>query len=218
MAQKSRPDKRESGLPGGGTGRKDEVGGSGVHPMSGPHPPGEAPVVEQAGWGQGRRGAAGYENHGESGAMAPSAVPEKCRDIMTKNPAACLPIDSTAQAARLMKKHDTGMIPVITNREDQRLAGVVTDRDLALTVVADALDPARTSVESVMSRPAIVCSPDDPYDHVLQTMERNQIRRVPVVDRTGRLVGVVSQADIALRVHDRKQAAEVLQAISRPAA
>jgi CBS domain-containing protein len=117
-----------------------------------------------------------------------------------------------------MIEYDTGIIPVVTNLEEEHLEGVVTDRDLALTVVADACDSTYTSVESVMSRPAIVCSPDDPYEHVLQTMEQHQIRRVLFVDRTGRLVGVVSQADIALRLRDRMQTAELVREISRPAA
>jgi CBS domain-containing protein len=218
MPKDDRKKKRESGLPGGGAGRKDEVGGSGVYPMSGPHPAGDAPLVDQAGWGQGKRGAAGFEDHGESEITIQQVTPERVHDVMTKDPVCCILSDSTAKAAQLMMEHDTGMIPVVVNKRDKRLAGVITDRDLALTVVADSCDPARTSVESVMSRPAIVCSPDDPYDHVIQTMERNKIRRVPVVDRTGRVVGVVSQADIALRVRDRKQTAEVVQEISRPAA
>src|SRR5437773_619862 len=102
MAQRNQADKRESGLPGGGAGRKDEVGGSGVYPVSGPHPAGEAPVVKQAGWGQGKRGATGYEDHGESEIIIQHTAPEKCCDIMTKNPVCCLPSDSAASAARLM--------------------------------------------------------------------------------------------------------------------
>lgn len=217
MAQKNHQDKRESGLPGGGAGRKDEVGGSGVYPMSGPHPVGDAPLVGQAGWGQGERGAAGYEDHGESGGVIQSVTPERCRDIMTKDPACCLPTDSTAKAAQEMREYDIGILPVVTSMQDKDLVGVVTDRDLTLTVVADSSDPARTTVESVMSRGPIVCSPDDPYQKVLHIMERRQIRRVPVVDHAARLVGMVSQADVALRVRDSNQTAEVVQQISRPA-
>jgi CBS domain-containing protein len=217
MAQKNQQDKRESGLPGGGAGRKDEVGGSGVYPMSGPHPVGDAPVVGQAGWGQGERGAAGYEDHGESEVMIEAVEPERCRDIMTKDPVCCLPSDSTAKAARLMMEYDIGILPVVASTQDKDLVGVVTDRDFALTVVADSCDPAKTSVESVASRSPIVCSPDDPYQKVLHIMERRQVRRVPVVDHAGRLVGIVSQADVALRVPDKKQTAEVVQQISRPA-
>ena len=110
------------------------------------------------------------------------------------------------------------MIPVVTNQEDLRLIGVVTARDLALPVVADACDPACIHVESVMSRRPIVASPDDPYERVLEMMEQHQVRRVPVVDQTGRVVGIVSQADVALRVRDANKAAEVVREISRPAA
>ncbi|HLI83718.1 MAG TPA: CBS domain-containing protein [Bryobacteraceae bacterium] len=197
---------------------KDEVKGSGVYPMSGPHPPGDAPVVGQAEWGQGSRGAAGYEDHGESEILTSTASPERCRDIMTKDPVCCLPSTSVAKAAEMMMRYDTGIIPVVANLEEKKLLGVVTDRDLAITVAADACDPKTTSVESVMFRPPIVCSPDDGYEHALQTMERNQIRRVPIVDRTGRIVGIVSQADVALRVRDSAKTAEVVQEISRKAA
>src|SRR5262245_11311587 len=205
MGKENRNDKRESGLPGGGAGRKDDVGHSGVYPMSGPHPPGEAPIAEQAGWGQGTRGPAGFEDHGESEIIVSHTTPERCRDIMSKDPVCCLPNDSTETAAQLMREHDTGILPVVSNREDKKLLGVVTDRDIAMTVVADACDPRDTRVESIMSWPPFVVSPGDPYAHALQTMERNRIRRVPVVDRTGRVVGIISQADIALRVPDRKQ-------------
>jgi CBS domain-containing protein len=218
MARKKQENRRESGLPGGGAGRKDEIGGSGVYPMSGPHPPGDVPLVSQAGWGQGQRGAAGYEDHGESEIIIQTAKPERCRDIMTKDPVCCLPTNSVAQAARLMKQYDTGLVPVVANIDEKKLLGVVTDRDLAVTVVADSCDPARTSVEAVMSRPPIVCSPGDPYEHALHTMERNRIRRVPVVDRTGRVVGIVSLADVAIRVRNRTQTAEVIREISRRAA
>jgi CBS domain-containing protein len=218
MVLKKQENRRESGLPGGGAGRKEEIGGSGVYPMSGPHPPGDAPLVGQAGWGQGQRGAAGYEDHGESEIIIQGATPERCRDIMTKDPVCCLPTNSVAQAAQLMMQYDTGLIPVVANLNEKKLLGVLTDRDLAVTVVVDSCDPARTSVESIMSRPPIVCSPDEPYEHALHTMERNRIRRVPVVDRTGRVVGIVSLADVAIRVRNRTQTAHVVQEISRRAA
>ncbi len=144
--------------------------------------------------------------------------PERCRDIMTKDPACCLPTDSAAKAAQLMLKHNTGILPVVRSKQDKDLVGVITDRDLAVTVVAMDRDAATTTVESVMSHPPIVCSPDDAYQKVLRTMERLQIRRVPVVDYAGRLLGLVSQADVALRTHDDAQTSEMLREISRPAA
>src|SRR5438477_6477031 len=85
-----RAQKRESGLPGGGAGRVDKVGGSGVYPMSGPHPSGDAPIIPEPAWGQGERGAAGYEDHGESAIYMVNIPPEKCRDLMTKDPICCV--------------------------------------------------------------------------------------------------------------------------------
>ena len=218
MARKGLENQRESGMPGGGAGRKDEVGGSGVYPMSGPHPAGDAPIVGQTGWGQGARGDAGYEDHGESQIITQTVTPERCRDIMTKDPVCCLPSDSAAKAAQLMMQYDIGVLPVVASTQDKNLLGIITDRDLALTVVADGSDPRRTTIESVMSRPPIVCYPDEPYAKVLQTMEEHQIRRVPAVDHSGRLVGMVSQADVALRIRDRQQTAEVVGRISQRAA
>jgi CBS domain-containing protein len=210
--------KRESGRPGDGAGRKDDVRGSGVYPMSGPYPPGNAPTVGQAGWGQGERGPTGYQDHGESELSFPHVRPERCRDIMTKDPACCLPGTSAAQAAELMLMHDIGILPVVTSKHDKDLVGVITDRDLALTLVADGSDPVRTPVELIMTRHPIVCSPDDAYQKVLQTMEEHRIRRVPVVDHAGRLVGILSQADVALRVRDDSQLAELVREISQPVA
>jgi len=218
MAQDQEKDKRESGLPGGGAGRTDEVGNTGVYPMSGPHPAGDAPVIGLGGWGQGRRGPAGYEDHGESEIVIERVNPELCRDIMTKDPVCCLTGDTTQHAAQLMKQYNTGVIPVVASMENKRLAGIITDRDLAVRVVANERDPARTTIESVMSQPPVACSPDDPWHRAVEIMEQRRLRRVPVTDRTGRIVGIVSQADVALRVPDKKQTAEVVEQISRRAA
>jgi len=218
MAEEQPKDKCESGLPGGGAGRKDEVGKSGVYPMSGPHPAGDAPLVGLAGWGQGQRGPAGYEDHGESAISFQPVTPERCADIMTKDPVCCSPGATTQKAAELMLVHDVGMVPVVASIDDKRLVGVVTDRDLVIRVLADDLDPGRMRVESVMSHRPFTCSPDDPWPKALEVMEQRQIRRVPIVDRTGMVVGIVSQADVALRVPDKKQTAELVERISQRAA
>lgn len=206
--------KRESGWPGGGAGRRDEVGRSGVYPMSGPHPPGDAPLVEQACWGQGERGAAGYEDAGESELMIENVTPEKCRDLMTKDPVCCLDSDSVRKAAQLMLQYDVGMMAVVGDPVRKRLIGVVTDRDLALRVVSEERDPASTKVGEVMSKPVISCSPDDHYQVALDVMERQQIRRVPVLDDSGRIVGIISQSDVALRLRDGKKTGELVKRVS----
>lgn len=208
--------KRESGMPGGGAGRKDEIGKTGVYRLSGPHPAGDAPVVGMASWGQGARGAAGYEDHGESELFLLAVKPEKCRDVMTKDPVCCLATDSAAHAGWLMREHDIGSLPVVENDENKKITGLITDRDLVLNVVAEGLDPSITAVERGMSTPAITCSPDDSYDEALQLMEKHRIKRVPVVDHSGRVVGVISQSDVALRIRDRRKTAEVVESVCQP--
>jgi CBS domain-containing protein len=212
-----RKKERESGRPGGGAGRKDKVGPSGVYPMSGPHPAGNAPVVWPGAWGQGKRGAAGYENHGESELNLRRAEPEKCRDIMTKDPVFCQASDTAMIAAKLMKRHNIGALPVIGNLRGKKLVGIITDRDLAINVVAGAHDPHATTVDQIMSRPVVTCSPDDPYQKALDLMERHQVKRIPAVDNSGRVVGMISEADVALRVRDEKKTAEVVMSICQPA-
>jgi CBS domain-containing protein len=207
---------RESGRPGGGAGRRDEVGSSGVYPASGPHPPGDAPVVWPATWGQGKRGAAGYEDHGESELNIAPVTPEKCRDIMTKDPVFCQAGDSAVVAARLMKKHNVGAVPVVGDLCEHKCTGIITDRDLALRVVAERRDPETTRIQEIMSSPVITCSPDDEWLKALELMERYQVKRVPVVDRSGRIVGMISEADVALRLRDESKIAEVVKSIVQP--
>lgn len=207
---------RESGLPGGGAGRKDRVGGSGVYPMSGPHPKGDAPLVWPGAWGQGKRGAAGYEDHGESELQIQRAQPELCRDIMTKDPVFCQASDTAVIAAKLMKAHNIGALPVIGNLQTKKLVGIITDRDLALRVIADAKNPGAVKLDRIMTQPVITCSPDDPYQNALDLMERHQVKRIPATDRLGRVVGMISEADVALRVADAPKTAEVVTSICRP--
>ena len=218
MREHSKPETaRDSGLPGGGAGRKDKIGHSGVYPMSGPHPKGDAPIVTPGSWGQGKRGAAGYNDHGESELHIPQVTPEKCRDIMTKDPVCCLPSDTASVAAKLMREYDVGIIPVVSNLINKKLAGIVTDRYLALRIIEEQRDPAKSTVEQIMSLPLVVCSPDDDYKKAIRLMERHQLRRIPQVDNSGRVVGIISQADIALRVRDSQTISEVVTEISRPA-
>lgn len=206
-------DKRESGMPGGGAGRRDEIGRTGIYRVSGPRPAGDAPIVSMASWGQGTRGAAGYDDHGESELFLLAVKPEKCRDVMTKDPVCCLTADTAAHAARLMREHDIGSLPVVENQENKKITGLITDRDLVIRVMAAGLDPSVTLVERGMSKPAIACSPDDGYDQALALMGKHRIKRVPVVDNSGRVVGVISQFDVALRIRDRQKTAEVVESV-----
>jgi len=85
-----------------------------------------------------------------------------------------------------------------------------------MKVVAEGLDPNAITVDQAMSRPVVTCSPDDRYQKALDLMERHQIKRIPAIDNSGRVVGMISEADVALRVGDEKKTAEVVSSISQP--
>jgi CBS domain-containing protein len=110
-----------------------------------------------------------------------------------------------------MREEHIGSLPIT---EDEQLVGMITDRDIATRVVAEAIDPETTSVGDVYSRDLITVEPDRDLQEALQLMARHQVRRLPVVEN-GRLVGIVAQADIALRENETKTGA-LVEAISEP--
>lgn len=135
------------------------------------------------------------------------------REIMTENPACCRRETSMQEAAKLMVDCDCGEIPVIDDNE--KLVGVVTDRDLACRGLAQGKGPD-TPVQDVMSRQVVTVTPETDVQDCIDKMERNQIRRVPVVDENGSCCGIVAQADIARRAPER-ETAEVVREVSQPA-
>ena len=132
------------------------------------------------------------------------------RDAMTEDPRSIGASASVVEAARLMREGHIGSLPVT---EDERLVGMITDRDITTTVVAESAAPETTSVGDVYSRDLISVEPDHDLEEALQLMARHQVRRLPVVEN-GRLVGVVAQADIALK--DNERTGELVGAISAP--
>ena len=126
-----------------------------------------------------------------------------CSEIMTKDPECCVPSDSVMKAAQLMKSEDVGPIPIVEDKEEKKLTGIVTDRDLAIKVVTEARDPKTTQVEEVMSEGLVTCRENDDVQSVLKLMEDNQIRRIPVVDQSDHLLGIIAQADVATRLGSR---------------
>jgi CBS domain-containing protein len=124
----------------------------------------------------------------------------KCRDVMSENPICCLPEDSVGQTARVMRRERVGSIPVVTDELNKELIGVITDRDLAFKVVGESRDTIRTRVYDVMTSTVVACRDDDDVITALLAMEEHQIRRIPVMNHSGRLVGLISEADIAIRV------------------
>ena len=141
---------------------------------------------------------------------------KKCSDVMTKNPVYALPDDTVEKVAQLMKKEDIGPVPVVDNDRNKTLVGIVTDRDLALEVVAEGRNPQTTKVEEVMTRKLITCNANDNVESALKAMAQYQLRRIPVVENGNKLVGIISQADVATRVDEPEKTAEVVKEISEP--
>ena len=139
-----------------------------------------------------------------------------CEEIMTPSPTCCSPDHSSVDAAELMQREDVGLVPVVDGASS-KLVGVVTDRDIALKVVAAGLDPRGTAVSAVMTADPACCRPNEPIEAVVDLMAKRQVRRVPIVDNAGVIVGIVSQADIATRLANAKETGQVVQAISEPA-
>jgi CBS domain-containing protein len=135
---------------------------------------------------------------------------KKVRDLMTKDPMCVSPSQSLAEAARILRDEDVGSLPVC---EDDRVIGIVTDRDIVIRAVADGSDPRTTSVADVASREVQTVDPDENLDDALKVMASNQVRRLPVVEN-GRLVGVLAQADIA-EADSGKMTGELVHEISQ---
>jgi CBS domain-containing protein len=143
---------------------------------------------------------------------------KKCNEVMTKDPVCCLPNDSVAKAAELMKSENIGSIPVIENKQSQKLVGIVTDRDLALKIVAGGLDTQSTTVETVMTHKVVTCRADDDLQKALDAMAEHQLRRIPVVDNDKKIVGIIAQADVATRADQPEKTAELVKEISHATA
>jgi len=135
---------------------------------------------------------------------------ESVRDAMTEDPRSIGPSVSVVEAARLMREGDIGSLPIT---DDEKLVGMITDRDITTRVVAEGSDPKVTSVSDVYSRDLISVEPDEGIEEALRLMAHHQVRRLPVVEN-GRLVGIVAQADIALR--EKEKTSELVEAISEP--
>ena len=136
----------------------------------------------------------------------------KVQEIMTENPACCAPETSIRDAAKLMADHDCGEIPVVD--DEQRPVGVVTCRDICCRGLARDKSP-ETPVRDVMSSSVVTVTPDTSVEDCCKALEDSQIRRVPVVDESGKCCGMVSQADIAQHASEA-DTAQVVRDVSRP--
>ena len=140
----------------------------------------------------------------------------KVQDVMTKDPACVTPSATIREAAQLMQREDVGIVPVVDEQGTKRLVGVVTDRDIAIRIVAEGRG-IDTRVSEIMSTDDLAtCSADDDIAEVMEAMAGEQVRRVPIVDDRGLLVGIVAQADIVRKTRDGERAERTVERISQP--
>jgi CBS domain-containing protein len=130
---------------------------------------------------------------------------------MTPNPRAVGPSTTVQEAAKLMRDEDVGPIPIVENGS---VTGIVTDRDIVLNVVAEGKDSSSTPVSEIASRDLITVDPEQTLDEALRLMAQHQVRRLPVCEEDGRLVGIVAQADVARQADDARTG-EVVEQISK---
>jgi CBS domain-containing protein len=145
------------------------------------------------GYGDGQFGARGWE----SGSGEEQERQMRAADLMTEDPQVVTPDATLAEVAKLMKESDVGIIPVVAGEDNRRLKGVITDRDIAIRAVAQGKD-GKTKVSECMTEDVETVNKNDPVRQVLELMQREQVRRVPVTDRECRLVGIIAQADLAI--------------------
>ncbi len=134
------------------------------------------------------------------------------RDVMTPSPATVRNSDPVAQAARVMRDEDVGSVPVM---DEDTIAGIITDRDIAIHVVAAGIDPQTAAVSEFMSTHLVTGRPEMSVEEAARLMGREQIRRLPVVEQN-RLVGIVSLGDLATEHGTDEEAEEALEEISQP--
>jgi CBS domain-containing protein len=137
-------------------------------------------------------------------------MPTSIRDVMTSNPRTVETSSSVVEAARLMKSEDVGALPIV---EGDRAVGMVTDRDIVLRVVAAGGDAQSTTVGDVASRDLVTVDPDQSLEEAARLMAQHQLRRIPVTEEDGRLVGILSQGDVA-QLGDDSLTGEVVERIS----
>ena len=142
------------------------------------------------------------------------------RDIMTRDPSVVTPNETVARAAEIMRERNVGMVPVVNDRTHMRLEGVITDRDIAVRCVAERHHRDCRVADHMTSDHLDIMRADAPVDDVIDAMEHDRVRRIPIVDERERLVGIIAQADIALRVgpSEPRKIETMLEHISEPTA
>lgn len=137
------------------------------------------------------------------------------RDFMTKDVACCTPQTNIQDVARMMRDYDCGAIPVCEDERSRRAVGIITDRDIVMRAIAEGRNPLQMTAGQLMSTPIATVPPEADLMECCRVMEERQVRRVPVVDRSGACIGIVAQADLALHAPEH-ETAEVVHEVSKP--
>ena len=140
----------------------------------------------------------------------------KANEIMTSQPVCVTPDTPIQEAARLMKDQNVGMLPVVQTEGSKQLIGVITDRDITIRHVAEGHTSTDCPVSEAMTDSVTTASPESEVDEVMEIMGREQVRRIPIVDERGELVGVVAQADVVLHAKNDRKAEQTIEEISQP--
>ena len=140
----------------------------------------------------------------------------KCSEVMTRDPVCATPGDTITRVAQIMKQQDVGSVPVVESNESKKLVGIVTDRDLVVKVLATGRGLENATIRDAMTSNPASCGDNEDVDRALKLMADRQVRRMPIVDGDGRLVGIIAQADVATRVNRDHKTGELVEAISEP--
>jgi len=138
------------------------------------------------------------------------------QDVMSADPVCCSSIDTAQDAALLMGRLDVGIIPVVDSKEEKKLLGVITDRDLCLNIVALGQSADAVSIEECMTPEPVCCHPEDSVETVIALMKQHQLHRIPVVDQGHSIKGIVSLADVALSNCAPLELSDAVRQISWP--
>lgn len=139
-----------------------------------------------------------------------------CNEIMTTEPECCEAGITADMIAQTMRIQNIGSVVIVDSMDSMNVIGMVTDRDLAIRVVSERLIAQEVTAAEVMTPNPVSCKIGDTIDKVVQLMEEAQVRRIPIVDEQNKLVGIISQGDIATRTHERRKVAELVTEVSKP--
>jgi CBS domain-containing protein len=142
----------------------------------------------------------------------------KIREIMSRDPACCVLSDTAQTVAKILCDRNVGSMPVVADQQSRKLVGMITDRDLCCSVIAEGMVPKTTQVEKLITLAPLTCRDGENIETCERLMQEPQVRRIPIVDAEDCVIGIVSQADLALKDKPErvsKTVAEISKA-SRP--